>query len=57
MGFVLDANSPPDVRGIGGFPKLGLEQLAHAVSAFGEHLIGVPFGGEHDATDLFDVVV
>src|ERR1017187_4598410 len=55
--LVLDADAPPDMLCHRCLWDGGGEELLEAVGAFGEDLVGVPVGPEHDGGDGRDVLV
>lgn len=54
---VFHSDSPPDVRGGGGFAETTSEELFHPRGTLGENLVGVPIGEAHDGCDMGDVVL
>jgi len=55
--LVFDADAPEDVACLRGRTEPAAEELRHPSRALGQHLKGVPVGGEHDLADLRNVVV
>ena len=57
MTLILDANTPPDMRLIGGATEFCLKQFSETVGSFRENLIRMPVRQLHNSNNGEDVIV